>query len=217
MNTDNNRSRIGRAAYWVLGGLGFIALDIALEVVENQGVDVLTRKNIPSIVAAAIIGTCFGGIIHVARGLNAHLLDAQRSMARLSRALDYQERALNMLVNGRTHGNLVAKFIRAAIWDKFNTIPFVNEIQYLEYLQEAIAHSTTYQGVQRNSVRWFLDVKQGTSDLSWESSPCPWIPGSPRSGSGHPGSWRSAPRTATHSMGRSFRPAPWSRASDTRW
>jgi hypothetical protein len=86
------------------------------------------------------------------------LLDQSvKQLTIVSKALDYQGHALNMLLRCRRHGDVLSIMLSDSIREQYRYIAFVNETRYLAYLVKAIKHSNHYQGVQRRPVRWFAE------------------------------------------------------------
>jgi hypothetical protein len=130
-----------------------------------------TARQLPSHVLAVIVGTLGGWIFELFRQLLSATSDSLTELGRLNASLgalteriDYQETALGMLTSCPRHNEALTKLIRSSMSDNFRNIPYVGPADYLGYLQSAIEHSDGYEGIQRNTLRWYKQ-RGGTAYL----------------------------------------------------
>ena len=167
----NRQLKYQQLKFSVGGAILLFLVEILITLVSAD-LDAIVQGLLASIFVGAILGT----IYEIARqqremlGEQVEMLGEQREMLgeawkwheKLLKRLNYQDRALDMLLSSGHHSELVSKLIEASIDIKFTKIPFVDPNEYLTHLRHAIRHSSFYQGVQRKPTRWF--EKQDAGD-----------------------------------------------------
>ncbi|GAA1693178.1 hypothetical protein GCM10009745_43340 [Kribbella yunnanensis] len=123
-----------------------------------------TARQLPSHVLAVIVGTLGGWIFELFRQLLSATSNSLEELGRLNASLgalteriDYQETALGMLTSCPRHNDALSKLIRSSMSDNFRNIPYVGPAAYLGYLRSAVEHSDGYEGIQRNTLRWYQE------------------------------------------------------------
>jgi hypothetical protein len=131
-----------------------------------------TARQVPSHVLAVIVGTLGGWIFELFRQLLTATSNSLNELGRLNASLgalteriDYQETALGMLTSCPRHNDALSKLIRSSMSDNFRNIPYVGPAAYLGYLRSAIEHSDGYEGIQRNTLRWYKEERGATAYL----------------------------------------------------
>ncbi|TDD61382.1 hypothetical protein E1263_07695 [Kribbella antibiotica] len=126
--------------------------------------EAFTARQLPSHVLAVIVGTLGGWIFELFRALlsatSNSLMELSRlngSLSALTERIDYQETALGMLTSCPRHNDALSKLIRSSMSDNFRNIPYVGPAAYLGYLRSAVEHSDGYEGIQRNTLRWYQE------------------------------------------------------------
>jgi hypothetical protein len=123
-----------------------------------------TARQFPSHLLAIVVGILGGWIFELFRQLLSATSDSltelsglNASLGALTERIDYQETALGMLTSCPRHNDALTKLIRSSMSDNFRNIPYVGPADYLRYLRSAIEHSDGYEGVQRNTLRWYKE------------------------------------------------------------
>lgn len=131
-------------------------------------IDLLIRGSLPKqasdylpIITSIIVGAILGWVFDLARGLQSILNDALLRLETLSRALEYQQNALETLIKDRKHIKVLSTMIKESVQDKFLHIPYVDRNTYHMYLGMAIEQSDRFEGVQNKPLRWYYDKNEG--------------------------------------------------------
>ena len=131
-------------------------------------IDLLIRGSLPQqpsdylpIITSTAVGAIIGWVFDLARGLQSILDNALLRLEGLSRALEYQQNALDTLVRDRKHIKALSAMIKDSVQDKFLHIPYVDRTTYHLYLGMAIEQSDRFEGIQIKTPRWFLQKKVG--------------------------------------------------------
>jgi hypothetical protein len=154
-----------KTSSWRVAGvalLGAIALEAIL--IFSIGVSqALTIRQIPSHIAAVVVGAIGGWLFDLFKELHASTKSSLRELRILTAGVDaltrkirYQEQALDMLLECPRHNDALTSLIKASMSDNFRHIPYVGPSDYLRFLDRAVEHSDGYEGVQRRSLRWYM-------------------------------------------------------------
>jgi hypothetical protein len=124
----------------------------------------LAVRQIPSHIAAIIVGGLGGWLFDLFKGLHSSTKSSLRELELLTAGVDaltkkisYQEQALDMLIGCPRHNEALTALIKASMSENFRHIPFVGTSDYLRFLEKAVDHSDGYEGVQRRSLRWYRE------------------------------------------------------------
>jgi len=135
-------------------------------------VDTLVRSstqgfsvNWGNIVTSTIVGAILGWMFDLARGFQDVLYDALRQLETASRALKYQEQALDTLLRDKRHTNVLHELITDSVQVKFHHIPFVDINTYFNYLHLAIEQCNKFEGVHNRPVSFYKQVERGEEYL----------------------------------------------------
>ncbi len=154
-NAENNESGFFRKITWRSYLLPALIGAILFEII-NYALDPSNYFKPPSkAIFSFIIGAALGWMYEVIRQQSELVSVSMNQFDALSKALEYQQEGLTMLLKDRRHGEVLTALLSASI--QGHHIAFVNENQYLSYLIKAIEHSAKFQAVQRSPVRWFKD------------------------------------------------------------
>jgi hypothetical protein len=136
--------------------LGAVLVEVVLVMSEGLG-DAFTVARIPSHLTALLVGGLLGWMYELLRELSAATSASLQDISRLTDKISYQDQALSMLTRSPRHNEVLTRLIAASMKDNFRNIPYVGQGAYLEYLCNAIEHSSGFQGVQRRPLRWFRE------------------------------------------------------------
>jgi len=166
MRTDHlSYARMFKAA--LVGALLGLVFDLAVTFLTGptRGFSV---SQIPSSLAFLIVGFAGGWLFELFKAQSEvtdasvrTLADVQDNVARLTRRMTYQDRALTMLLDVPRHNEVLTELIKASMNDNFRNIPDVGVAAYLRVLGLAVSHSERYEGIQRNPFRWYRDTDAG--------------------------------------------------------
>jgi hypothetical protein len=120
-------------------------------------------------VQAALAGGIIGWAYQLASDLQTLTKDAISRLETATLSLDYQNEPLKMILSSSRHLKTLRKLIEESIKTKYRYIPYVSVNAYLQCLTTAISQSTKYEGVQRNSVRWFRNNNDGITQQYLEA------------------------------------------------
>jgi hypothetical protein len=157
---------VHKVSSWRVAGvalLGAIALEAVL--VFSIGISqALTIRQIPSHIAAVVVGAIGGWLFDLFKELHTSTKSSLQELDMLTAGVDaltrkirYQEQALDMLLECPRHNEALTSLIKASMSDNFRHIPYVGPSDYLRFLDRAVEHSDGYQGVQRRSLRWYRE------------------------------------------------------------
>jgi hypothetical protein len=145
---------------WPLVG---IAAGLLLEFWKRTSPDTSGNPTLGSIASGYIPGAFVGGIIGYLLEL---MRDATRVAGQLAELQDgflgylrraFEQHPYKLLVDAAPpFTGVVGTLLRKSLKEGYNHIANVREHQYLEHLQEALASSDTYFGIQRHPVSWFF-------------------------------------------------------------
>jgi hypothetical protein len=150
-NESGNSGKITWRTYLLPALIGAILFEIINYVLEPDTYFASPSKAVFSFVLGAAVGWMY----EVIRQQSELVAESMSQLNIVSKAFEYQLEALTMFLKDRRHGEVLTALLSASI--RGHHIAYVNETQYLSYLSQAIEHSTKFQGVQRNPVRWFRD------------------------------------------------------------
>jgi hypothetical protein len=154
-DAENNESSFFMKITWRSYLLPALIGAILFEII-NYALDPSNYFKTPSkVIFSFIIGAALGWMYEVIRQQSELVSVSMNQFDTLSKALEYQQVALTMLLKDRRHGEALTALLSASI--QGHHIAFVNENEYLSFLIKAVEHSAKYQGVQRSPVRWFKD------------------------------------------------------------
>lgn len=154
-DAENNESGFFMKITWRSYLLPALIGAILFEII-NYALDPSNYFKTPSkVIFSFIIGAALGWMYEVIRQQSELVSVSMNQFDTLSKALEYQQVALTMLLKDRRHGEALTALLSASI--QGHHIAFVNENEYLSFLIKAVEHSAKYQGVQRSPVRWFKD------------------------------------------------------------
>lgn len=155
--------RIGSQRMVGVALLGAVTLE-AILIFSIGFSQAMTVRQIPSHVAAIVVGALGGWLFDLFKDLHASTRSSLREVELLTAGVDaltrkirYQEQALDMLLECPRHNEVLTLLIKASMSDNFRHIPYVGTSDYLRFLEKAIEHSDGYQGVQRRSLRWYRE------------------------------------------------------------
>ena len=131
-------------------------------------IDLLIRGSLPQqasdyvpIITSTAVGAIIGWVFDLARGLQAVLSEALLRLESSSRALEYQQNALDTLLKDRKHIKVLSAMIKDSVQDKFLHIPYVDRNTYHLYLGMAIEQSDRFEGIQIKTPRWYFNKNEG--------------------------------------------------------
>jgi hypothetical protein len=157
--------RVARLA--LVSFVGALVLEIVLTFALGLR-EAFTISQVPAHLAALLVGGLAGWLFELLREMTAvtaeMLSSAQNMQARyeaLTDKIQYQEKALDMLIACPRHNAALTRLIKTSISVNFKSIPLVAVSDYLAYLRQAIVHSDGYEGISRNTLSWFRDAKRG--------------------------------------------------------
>ena len=154
-DAENNESGFFMKITWRSYLLPALIGAILFEII-NYALDPSNYFKTPSkVIFSFIIGAALGWMYEVIRQQSELVSVSMNQFDVLSKALEYQQVALTMLLKDRRHGEALTALLSASI--QGHHIAFVNENEYLSFLIKAVEHSAKYQGVQRSPVSWFKD------------------------------------------------------------
>ena len=148
-----------RIKAWRLAGVaagGAALVEVVLILSEGLG-NAFTISRIPNHLTAIAVGGLLGWMYELLRELSAATATSLQGISTLLGKINYQDEALSMLTGSPRHNEVLTMLIAASMKENFRNIPYVGEAAYLEYLSNAIEHSSGFQGVQRKPLRWFRD------------------------------------------------------------
>ena len=161
-NAENNeRGILGKipwGSYFLPAFIGAILFEIINYALDPRNYFALPSKAIFSFIIGAALGWMYEVIrqqSELVRQQSELVHESMNQFDTLSKAFEYQLEALTMLLKDRKHGEVLTALLSASI--QGHHIAYVNENQYLNYLVKAIEHSSKFQGVQRDTIRWFKD------------------------------------------------------------
>lgn len=114
-----------------------------------------------SLALAAITGAILGWGYRLANGLRNTLDEALTRLEGATRALDYQQEPLRMILSAKRHKETITQLVSDSLKEKYRFISYVQEAQYLNYLVSAISVSNKSTGVKRRPVRSYKDSESG--------------------------------------------------------
>jgi hypothetical protein len=114
-----------------------------------------------SLALAAITGAILGWGYRLANGLRETLNEALIRLEGATRALDYQQEPLRMILSAKKHKETITQLVSDSLKEKYRFISYVYEPQYLDYLVSAISMSNKSTGVKRRPVRSYKDSDSG--------------------------------------------------------
>jgi len=128
-----------------------------------------TVGEIPTDLAGFLVGALVGLLFELLRQIIsttektlATATEVQERLEALTAKIRYQDEALAILLRCPRHNEALSRLIKASISDNFRTIPLVGVPAYLDFLRSAIAHSESWEGIQRKSLSWFRDSGGGS-------------------------------------------------------
>lgn len=145
------RRWFGRLVAAVIGALLLELITLALN-------PTLSESNAPKFAASFLVGAIVGWMYELLAEVtktSSKVLSAAESLAT---QLQYQDKALTMLRACPRHGEALSALIGDSLMENFQNVPYVDERTYLKRLMQAIDHADSYQGVQRQPVRWFKET-----------------------------------------------------------
>jgi hypothetical protein len=114
-----------------------------------------------SLALAAITGAILGWGYRLANGLRKTLDEALTRLEGATRALDYQQEPLRMILSAKRHKETITQLVSDSLKEKYRFISYVHEPQYLKYLISAISMSDKSTGVKRRPVRSYKESDGG--------------------------------------------------------
>lgn len=115
-----------------------------------------SKATAPKLLSSLVVGAIVGWMYDLLRETRRQWYGIFREAEALALHLKYQDAALAMLAECPQHGFVLSELISESLREKFRNIPYVDEVRYLTYLNHALDHSSTFQGVQRTPVRRLL-------------------------------------------------------------